>query len=141
MRRLGWEWQNTYKKGKSQDLSNCGLELVVHKTSVLGARKNEGRLQSCAKLRHDGLSFCWRKTEIMEALWTEWCMFGRTPRKNSEGKHRAQGLRSARTVLFLVLPIPIFLEKTCTSGRTLVAPGCRGATQTVAMRDVLPQSF
>lgn len=68
----------------------------------------------------------------MEALWTEWCMFGRIPRKNSEGKHRAQGLRSARTVLFLVLPIPIFLEKICTSGRTLAAPGCGGATQTVA---------
>lgn len=39
VRRLEWERQNTYKKGKSQDLSNYGLELVVHKTSVLGARE------------------------------------------------------------------------------------------------------
>lgn len=58
MRRLGWERQNTYKKGKSQDLSNCGLELVAHKTSVLSARKNEGRLESCAKLRNDGICSC-----------------------------------------------------------------------------------
>lgn len=58
VRRLGWERQNTYKKGKSQDLSNCGLELVAHKTSVLSARKNEGRLESCAKLRNDGICSC-----------------------------------------------------------------------------------
>lgn len=133
------EWQNTDKKGKSQDLSNCGLELVVHKTSVLGARKNEGRLESCAKLRHDGRFFAGGKLKSWKHCGL--CMFGRTPRKNSEGKHRVQGLRSARTVLFLVLPIPIFLEKTCTSGRTLAAPGCGGATQTVATREVLSQSF